>query len=573
MASVTKSRFGGLKERGDRFLRPFFFFLADGEERGERAPGASYGPLPCLLPRLRFARGDLLLFAAALLAAGAAAAGAASSFSADAAIRSGFGHNEKMAEGDKRAAVRLLRQISADRKAGFITGEEVGELKEMMLEDGGMEHAWATLKRLRAEGEEIKTRVLEDIEAKRAAGMDPWGREAEGGDGDSKGDEPDGAAAILDSGELPERYVSGVESDVPRFIIDLDDEPEERWTEVVEAFKDQLQVAAELVSELVGTGWVARMATGFMSRLVKWGAVMFHRELSGIAALADVPVGKLALLQIAYEAFAFCTSVVVDGPDGFPLHIRTMDWDMEELKALTIEVEFRQRDRPLFTATSWAGYVGVLTGMRHGAYALSINYRRTGRDPLKGLLTNLWRGAKADWPTGFLNRVVLEEDATYDAAVASLAASSLMAPVYIIVSGTRAGEGVVLSRNRSDEDQRWTLAEDGAIVQPNMDAWSEAADEDICSSLFRRALVRACLDTILPEEMTAQLLWSIMRLPVVLADDNVYTVFMSAAISVYTSQVRPTGVREASARWQPVVARVVDQFRRDGGQGSAVRRR
>ena len=28
----------------------------------------------------------------------------------------------------------------------------------------------------------------------------------------------------------------------------------------------------------------------------------------------------------AYEAFAACTSIVVEGKDGDPLHIRTMDW-------------------------------------------------------------------------------------------------------------------------------------------------------------------------------------------------------------------------------------------------------
>jgi hypothetical protein len=77
------------------------------------------------------------------------------------------------------------------------------------------------------------------------------------------------------------------------------------------------------------------------------------------------------LLQIAYEIFAACTSIVVDGVGGaksHPFHIRTMDWEMPELQPMTIEVQFVKHGRPLFIASTWAGYVGVLTGMRYGGY-------------------------------------------------------------------------------------------------------------------------------------------------------------------------------------------------------------
>ena len=42
-----------------------------------------------------------------------------------------------------------------------------------------------------------------------------------------------------------------------------------------------------------------------------------------------------------------------------------MDWEMPELMPLTLEVEFRIKDKPVFVTSTWAGYIGVLTGMRY----------------------------------------------------------------------------------------------------------------------------------------------------------------------------------------------------------------
>ena len=54
----------------------------------------------------------------------------------------------------------------------------------------------------------------------------------------------------------------------------------------------------------------------------------------------------------------------------------------------------------LFSACTWAGYVGVLTGVRGGGYSVSVNYRRTeaGNNSMaRGLVG-------AHWPVSFLVR-------------------------------------------------------------------------------------------------------------------------------------------------------------------------
>ena len=60
-----------------------------------------------------------------------------------------------------------------------------------------------------------------------------------------------------------------------------------------------------------------------------------------------------------------------------------MDWDLPILRKLTFQAKFKFKNKTLFTGTTWAGYLGILTGMRHPqtkdeeGYSISINYRRT----------------------------------------------------------------------------------------------------------------------------------------------------------------------------------------------------
>jgi hypothetical protein len=68
------------------------------------------------------------------------------------------------------------------------------------------------------------------------------------------------------------------------------------------------------------------------------GIVYYSSELKAIAALSDVPLGELVLMNLGYELFAACTSIVVEDKNGLPLHCRSMDWDLPCLKDMTLEV-------------------------------------------------------------------------------------------------------------------------------------------------------------------------------------------------------------------------------------------
>ena len=181
---------------------------------------------------------------------------------------------------------------------------------------------------------------------------------------------------------------------VRRYKVDLDADAEHRWDEVGRDYAGVFQQAIEEIEpffmEMIGDT-VVRVLMVIAGLLVWLGLLPHSGELRGLSRCSGVPVGKLALVQLVYEATSACTSVVVQSSScGAPVHVRTMDWNMPfDLRAFTIEVEFVRGARPLFVATTWAGFVGIYTGLRigqpggegenkDGGFSLSVNYRLCG---------------------------------------------------------------------------------------------------------------------------------------------------------------------------------------------------
>ena len=88
------------------------------------------------------------------------------------------------------------------------------------------------------------------------------------------------------------------------------------------------------VDDVIQSDFAIKLIQSVLKTAVFFGSVMYSKELKRIAELLNIPIGKVILLQLAYEAFAACTSIVANGDVGHPLHIRTMDWSVEFLTLL-----------------------------------------------------------------------------------------------------------------------------------------------------------------------------------------------------------------------------------------------
>ncbi|KAH7123037.1 beta subunit of N-acylethanolamine-hydrolyzing acid amidase-domain-containing protein [Dactylonectria macrodidyma] len=181
---------------------------------------------------------------------------------------------------------------------------------------------------------------------------------------------------------------------IPKFVIDLSQPPELRYAHIVAEFQSRLDdcdltgLFHDLLRAFVGKkvgkclGAVARVA--FRRVYMEEESA----ELAGIARASGVPMHILVAYNVLLDLLLGCTSggVRTLDPDASPscsqdaptrmLHFRTLDWGMEELRQIIVELDFvRFPGGPVVaTSVTYLGYVGVLTGVRKGL-SMSLNFR------------------------------------------------------------------------------------------------------------------------------------------------------------------------------------------------------
>ena len=211
------------------------------------------------------------------------------------------------------------------------------------------------------------------------------------------------------------------------FIIDLDSPPSKRWTELITFYKKPCQLVFKTLSKMIDNPLLSTIGYAVINQFVASDKIMYREELQSIAKILEIKLEKLVLAQLCYEMAAACTTVVVGGT-----MFRTMDWPLDCLKQVTCLLEFRKGGKTVFKAVSWAGHVGVLTGMLPGSYSMAVNYRRSNGT----IIDNVERAMTLAWPIGYLCRDILENSETYDEARRRLKDSRLISPCYVVMCNT-----------------------------------------------------------------------------------------------------------------------------------------
>jgi len=165
-----------------------------------------------------------------------------------------------------------------------------------------------------------------------------------------------------------------------------------------------------------------------------------HRaEIAAIARLIGKRETDVLLSNLYYEAFRQligCTAFACDGPDG-PIHARNLDWWTEDdmLARLTCVVRVRGGTSVgPYQMVSWPGFVGALSGLAPGRFAITLNAVISSERPSLAP------------PVVLLIRDVLERCADFREAVSVLERSPIAADCLLLVTGTRNGEMAVVER-------------------------------------------------------------------------------------------------------------------------------
>ncbi|KAL9069435.1 MAG: hypothetical protein Q9157_006150 [Trypethelium eluteriae] len=167
------------------------------------------------------------------------------------------------------------------------------------------------------------------------------------------------------------------DADVPPiYRIDLSLSPRERYKVLAHDYKDQLKGFTGILNDLLEE-FVSK--SEFYKNLIKkLSQILLRRlyseeeteELRGIHDVTGIAMHLLICFNVVLDSLMGCTSggARVEGgaSKGRMLHFRTVDWHMEPLRKIVVQLEFvdgRQGDVAARSIT-YVGFLGMLTGVR-----------------------------------------------------------------------------------------------------------------------------------------------------------------------------------------------------------------
>jgi len=267
---------------------------------------------------------------------------------------------------------------------------------------------------------------------------------------------------------------------LPVYTINLDLPPNQRWVEIcsMSLMQNYSQYLYQVITSILPDGGTNLNMIGEAINEL-YMPTELAQEIQGCATALGVPYGWVSLFNLGYEVSDACTSIVAQDSTGKILHSRNLDfWPgmgfTDTLKAMSFIAEWQKGGKTVFHTTSIAGYVGSLSGMKPGAFSLTIDTRFYPNGPWE-LFYEVVAALeeKNSSLVAFLSREVLQNENDFTSALAQLSNVDLIADVYYIMAGVSAGEGVVISRNRTDAANVWMLDAPGRWfeVETNYDHW------------------------------------------------------------------------------------------------------
>mmetsp|Transcript_12807 Transcript_12807/g.30659 ORF Transcript_12807/g.30659 Transcript_12807/m.30659 type:complete len:401 (+) Transcript_12807:50-1252(+) len=296
--------------------------------------------------------------------------------------------------------------------------------------------------------------------------------------------------------------------------LDLDQAPADRW-KVLQG-DSRFATYKQDMTNYIGT-YIPKallpLVADIVSGLRKAFYADYAAEMEGLATALGVSVGDIVIANLIYQLEnigvtcdqrnvtgpcppktgpGMCTGVIVNGREDREDEIwqgRNLDWNLDAtLLKYVLQVDYTKANQTLFTAVQIAGEVGILHGMRKGAFSVQLDARDEGGSVVTNLLELIAKGAKT--PTHVM-RKALETAATFDAGIDALSGTEMANPAYFIVAGAAKGEGAILSMDRKAAADTWHLYEQSAKdtkhvnpqqdwfrLQTNYDHWTAAPSYD-----------------------------------------------------------------------------------------------
>lgn len=312
------------------------------------------------------------------------------------------------------------------------------------------------------------------------------------------------------------------------YYVDIDGGPT-KWNAMLRDFRTVMVMTVEYLKDQLGTSKIRSILRAMAAMFNYAKLVTYHDEMKEIAKAVNMELGDIMLLNFTYEGSAHCTSVVTTATTGHAIHGRTLDWDATFLKKLTCRIVMCRDGNPVYETSTWAGFVGVFTGVRRGVFSISVNYRDTGNS----MIWNLLQVVTGAWSIGMLIRHMMEDTSLVNAEHITelLSTTRLIAPVYFTVAFL--DSGVILTRDRNSliaadqltlstnpvgaewikypgKGKKWHLSHNNSMIvrpisQANLDRSINDPMKDFTDSLNRQTAAEKVGVLIMPHDLARAL--------------------------------------------------------------------
>ncbi|KAF3089758.1 hypothetical protein TWF569_001525 [Orbilia oligospora] len=163
----------------------------------------------------------------------------------------------------------------------------------------------------------------------------------------------------------------------PVYIVNLDLPPRQRYQEIGKDFKDQFLELTPLFDSILATLPYNKLIS-FIARAILRRVHNSEEqdEIKGLVDVTGIPLFLMIAFNTFLDTFMGCTSGAVrlaENPYATEpssedrdkmVHFRTLDWGMDELRDFIIQIDYQKEGKTIAHAITYAGFVGVLTGVR-----------------------------------------------------------------------------------------------------------------------------------------------------------------------------------------------------------------
>lgn len=261
----------------------------------------------------------------------------------------------------------------------------------------------------------------------------------------------------------------------PVFDIDLDADPYDRWQEVGRRNKAKLGRFLREIETSLAEGWLGQPSDGMRWLLGAGGRVVgklaaaiartfgedYQAEIRGLAHASGLPEGKLFLANLTYdltvghEGFHGACSSFSTVVGRAPILVRNMDWDFPECTGrYTVMTRFH-KGSDSYINIGPLGCVGVLSAMRPGAWAVTLN-----QAPANG------RPQLTQWPAMHRLRKACDMSLTFPALVRRIGEYQTMTAFFAHAVGTKPTQQVVVE-SYADSFHRRRVTPGKPLIQTN----------------------------------------------------------------------------------------------------------